>query len=74
MIEYDDIINNSPFLINHLISLKKTHDFYINRHIKNETDIQPSQYNIFKELKKYYLKNDIQFKSATKSTISNGSV
>ena len=44
MIEYDDIINNSPFLINHLISLKKTHDFYINRHIKNETDIQPSQY------------------------------
>ena len=44
MIEYDDIINNSPFLINHLISLKKTHDFYINKHIKNKTDIQPSQY------------------------------
>ena len=44
MIEYDDIIKDSPFLINHLISLKKTHDFYINKHIKNETEIQPSQY------------------------------
>ncbi len=44
MIEYDDIINDSPFLINHLITLNKTHDFYINKHIKNETDILPSQY------------------------------
>ncbi len=44
MIEYDDIIKNSPFLVNHLISLKKTHDFYINKYIKNETDILPSQY------------------------------
>lgn len=44
MIEYDDIIKNSPFLVNHLISLSKTHDFYINNHIKNETDILPSQY------------------------------
>ena len=44
MIEYDDIIKNSPFLVNHLISLSKTHDFYINKHIKNETEILPSQY------------------------------
>ena len=44
MIEYDDIIKNSPFLVNHLISLSKTHDFYINNHIKNETDTLPSQY------------------------------
>ncbi|MGN0176610.1 MAG: MarR family transcriptional regulator [Methanobrevibacter sp.] len=44
MISYDDIINDSPFIINHLITLNKTHDFYINKHIKNETDIQPSQY------------------------------
>jgi len=44
MIEYDDIINNSPFIVNHLISLSKTHDFYINKHIKNETEILPSQY------------------------------
>ena len=44
MIEYDDIIKNSPFLVNHLISLSKTHDFYINKHIKNGTDILPSQY------------------------------
>lgn len=44
MIEYEDIIKESPFLINHLISLSKTHDFYINKYIKNETEIQPSQY------------------------------
>ncbi len=44
MIKYDDIIKNSPFLVNHLISLSKTHDFYINKHIKNGTDILPSQY------------------------------
>ena len=44
MIEYDDIIDNSPFLINHLITLNKTHDYYMNKHIKNGTDILPSQY------------------------------
>ncbi|MEE1135037.1 MarR family winged helix-turn-helix transcriptional regulator [uncultured Methanobrevibacter sp.] len=44
MIEYDDIIKDSPFLVNHLITLSKTHDFYINKHIKNSTEIQPSQY------------------------------
>lgn len=44
MIEYDDIIRDSPFLVNHLITLSKTHDFYINKHIKNGTEIQSSQY------------------------------
>lgn len=44
MIEYDDIIRDSPFLVNHLITLSKTHDFYINKHIKSGTDILPSQY------------------------------
>ena len=44
MIEYDDIIKDSPFLVNHLITLKKTHDFYINKHIRNGTEILPSQY------------------------------
>ena len=44
MIEYDDIIKDSPFLVNHLITLKKTHDFYINKHIKMGTEILPSQY------------------------------
>lgn len=44
MIRYDDIIEESPFLLNHLITLKKTHDFYINKHIKNGTEILPSQY------------------------------
>ena len=44
MIEYDDIIKDSPFIVNHLISLSKTHDFYINKFIKSETEILPSQY------------------------------
>lgn len=44
MIKYEDIMRDSPFLVNHLISLKKTHDFFINKHIKNETEIHPSQY------------------------------
>ena len=44
MIEYEDIMENSPFIICNLISLIKTHDFYINKHIKNETEILPSQY------------------------------
>lgn len=47
MIEYEDIIKNSPYLICQLISLTKTHDFYINKHIKNETEILPSQYYMF---------------------------
>lgn len=44
MIEYEDIMRDSPHLICYLISLTKTHDFYINKHIKNETEILPSQY------------------------------
>lgn len=44
MIEYEDIMKNSPYIICNLISLTKTHDFYINKHIKNETEILPSQY------------------------------
>ena len=44
MIEYDDIIKDSPFIANHLITLSKTHDFFMNKHIKSGTDILPSQY------------------------------
>ena len=58
MIQYDDIINDSPFIINHLITLSKTHDFYMNKHIKNETDILPSQYYMLLFL--YYEMGDTQ--------------
>lgn len=44
MIEYEDIMKDSPYLICYLISLTKTHDFYINKHIKSKTEILPSQY------------------------------
>ena len=44
MIEYDDIIRDSPFLANHLITLSKTHDFFMDKHVREGTDILPSQY------------------------------
>ena len=44
MIEYEDIIKDSPFLINFIITLNKTHDYYINKQIKENTEILPSQY------------------------------
>ena len=44
MIEYEDIMKDSPYLICYLISLTKTHDFYMNKHIKSQTEILPSQY------------------------------
>lgn len=47
MKDYEDIINNSPFILNHLISLKKTHDYYLKQFLKNETEISYSQYYMF---------------------------
>ena len=47
MMDFEEIIESSPFLLNYLISLKKTHDFYINQFIKNETEITHSQYYMF---------------------------
>lgn len=44
MIDYKDLIDESPFILNHLITLKKTHDYFINYYIENETEISPSQY------------------------------
>lgn len=53
--DYEDIINCSPFILNHLISLKETHDYYLNQFIKNETEISYSQYYMFMLL--YYEPN-----------------
>ena len=36
--DYEDIINCSPFILNHLISLKETHDYYLSQFIKNEIE------------------------------------
>ena len=47
MKNYEDIINNSPFILNHLISLKETHDYYLNQFLKKETEISYSQYYMF---------------------------
>lgn len=46
MKNYEDIINNSPFILNHLISLKETHDYYLKQFLK-ETEITYSQYYMF---------------------------
>ena len=40
MKNYEDIINNSPFILNHLISLKETHDYYLKQFLKKETGHQ----------------------------------
>ena len=45
--DYEDIIVSSPFILNHLISLKETHDYYIKKFINNETEITHSQYYMF---------------------------
>ena len=55
MKNYEDIINNSPFILNHLISLKETHDYYMNQFLKKETEISYSQYYMFMLL--YYEPN-----------------
>lgn len=47
MVEYDEIIEFSPFVLNHLITLKETHDYYLNKFIDNETEISYSQYYMF---------------------------
>ncbi len=54
MKNYEDIINNSPFILNHLISLKETHDYYLKQFLK-ETEITYSQYYMFMLL--YYEPN-----------------
>jgi DNA-binding MarR family transcriptional regulator len=54
MKSYEDIINNSPFFLNHLISLKETHDYYLKQFLK-ETEITYSQYYMFMLL--YYEPN-----------------
>lgn len=43
MINFEDIIDMGGYLVCHLITLSKTHDYFINQYIK-ETDITPGQY------------------------------
>ena len=47
MMGYEEIIEFSPFVLNHLITLKKTHDYYLNKFIENKTEISYSQYYMF---------------------------
>ena len=47
MMDYEDIIKFSPFVLNHLITLKETHDYYLKNFIDNETEISYSQYYMF---------------------------
>ena len=39
MVDYEEIIKFSPFVLNHLITLKETHDYYLKKFIDNETEI-----------------------------------
>ena len=47
MMDYEDIIKFSPFVLNHLITLKETHDYYLKKFLDNETEISYSQYYMF---------------------------
>ena len=47
MMDYEDIIKFSPFVLNYLITLKETHDYYLKKFIDNETEISYSQYYMF---------------------------
>lgn len=47
MIGYEEIIKFSPFVLNHLITLKETHDYYLKKFIDNGTEISYSQYYMF---------------------------
>ena len=47
MIDYEEIIKFSPFVLNHLITLKETHDYYLKKFLDNETEISYSQYYMF---------------------------
>ena len=47
MVDYEEIIEFSPFVLNHLITLKETHDYYLKKFIDNETEISYSQYYMF---------------------------
>ena len=47
MVDYEEIIKFSPFVLNHLITLKETHDYYLKKFLDNETEISYSQYYMF---------------------------
>ena len=70
MKNYEDIINNSPFILNHLISLKESHDYYIRKFINNETEISHSQYYMFMLL---YYEPDVNQSDIAKACFMNRS-
>ncbi len=43
MIDWEDLVKDSTFILCHLITLLKTHDYYLNHYIK-QTDISLGQY------------------------------
>ena len=69
MKNYEDIINNSPFILNHLISLKETHDYYLKQYLK-ETEISYSQYYMFMLL---YYEPDVNQSDIAKACFMNRS-
>ena len=70
MKNYEDIINDSPFILNHLISLKETHDYYLNQFLKKETEISYSQYYMFMLL---YYEPDVNQSDIAKACFMNRS-
>ena len=70
MIDYEEIIKFSPFVLNHLITLKETHDFYLKKFLDNETEISYSQYYMFMLL---YFEPDVNQSDIAKACFMNRS-
>ena len=70
MKNYEDIIIKSPFILNHLISLKETHDYYLKQFLKNETEISHSQYYMFMLI---YFEPDVNQSDIAKACFMNRS-
>ena len=70
MVDYEDIIKFSPFILNHLISLKETHDYYLKQFLKSETEISYSQYYMFMLL---YYQPDVNQSDIAKACFMNRS-
>lgn len=69
MIDYEDIVEDSPFILCHFITLLKTHDYYMDQYLK-ETDVSLGQYYMLMYM---YENNDFNQSDIAKVCLMNRS-
>lgn len=69
MIDYEDIVKDESYILCHLITLLKTHDYYLNQYIKL-TDISLGQYYMLMYM---YHHNDFNQSDIAKACLMNRS-